>query len=171
VTNAGDIGWPHFELVTFPEPVGVPHDLVAPLIDKGVPRDLLGRYRAASELTLLQNAHLGRLICFGRTMQTDSMCFHPTSGAIFWIVDVPGGLEWLVNSRLEQFLASVKVVIERFPFYDVGSDLHLRERVGMDLTESISDIDPQALSTANGFWQTFIDDVVSGDFATQEVVA
>src|SRR5215472_16800905 len=59
--------WPHFEMVTFSEPTGIPFGWDKELVSKGVPKDLLGAYNVAHELTLLEVPDYGPLVCFGAT--------------------------------------------------------------------------------------------------------
>jgi hypothetical protein len=56
--------WPHFEMVTFSAPTGIPFGWDQELVSKGVPKDLLGQYHAAHELTLLKVPNYGPLVCF-----------------------------------------------------------------------------------------------------------
>lgn len=165
--------WPRFELVTFPEPTGIPHGWDEPLVRQGVPKALIARtYRAASTLMLLDDPRYGPLVRFGKSGVSDSICLDPRTGHIVMIVDAPDGPAWLVNSSLEQFIASVRVVIGRFPFYERerGNDLEELERIGDELAQAIGSIDPAAVVDPNGFWQMFIADVMNGDFATEDIV-
>jgi SUKH-4 immunity protein len=163
--------WPRFELVTFPEPTGIPHGWDEPLVRQGVPKALIERtYQAASRLTLLDDPRYGPLVRFGESGLSDSICLDPRTGQVLLIIDAPDGPAWLVNSSLEQFIETVRVVIERFPFYGVASELEERERIGDELAEAIRSIDPAAGVDPNGFWQIFLADVMIGDFATEDIV-
>ena len=75
---------PHFEMVTFSEPTGIPFGWDTELVSKGVPKDLLGTYNAARELTLLEVPDYGPLVCFSPiTMHSDEFfCQDPHTGAI-----------------------------------------------------------------------------------------
>ena len=111
------------------------------------------------------------------------------------IVDLrPGhfvGPPSFVNSSLDQFIASVREVSERFPFYssDLGEfdiqdllddpasvrarieqDNSEVDRVAEDLTEILRSIDRAAVADETTFWWTFVFDVRMGDFATEDVL-
>jgi SUKH-4 immunity protein len=190
--------WLRFELVTFSAPTGIPHGWDAELLNKGVPKSLLGRYRARSELVLVEVPDYGPLVCFGTTMVTNSVCLDPRTGAIVETDYVPTvirdpsrggyGLPGFVNSSLGQFIASVRAVLNRFPFNstDTGADRELDERTREraraeqregewnhaveDLTEILRQIDPAAVADEYTFWRTFVDDVQMGNFATEGIL-
>lgn len=188
--------WPHFELVTFPEPIGIPRDLAAPLLDLGAPKGLLGFYRAASELTLLDDPGSGQFVCFGTSGLFDKICLDPRTGAVVYIIYVPSdfsqtinlpsgprGPARQINASLERFIASVRAVFARFPFDegDGGENDDLEnaklddreeawDRAADELEETLRGIDPVAVADANSFWMTFLDDVRIGDFSTDMVV-
>ena len=124
--------WPRFELVTFSAPTGIPHGWDAELLSKGVPKAMLGRYNAASELTLLEDPGHGPLVCFGASGSFVRLCLDPRTGQVVDIVydrkavNQPSndhGPPWLVrppllvNSTLDQFIDSVHTVVDRFPFH------------------------------------------------------
>jgi hypothetical protein len=186
--------WPRFELVTFPEPTGVPHELARTLVERGVPKSLFGLYRAASELTLFEDPGSGQLVCFGTTGLDGLVCLDPRTGQVVDLIYVPvatanvraGVLRpaWLVNSSLEQFVESVRVVLNRFPFDSVsmkrngeldGSDWDDLQNewnhAADEIEEALRAVDSAAVADPNGFWMTFLDlDVRSGDYMTSEVV-
>lgn len=186
--------WPRFELVTFPEPTGVPYEAARMLVARGVPRSLFGLYRAASELTLFEDPGRGQLVCFGTAGLNGLVCLDPHTGQVVDLIYVPvatanvraGVLRpaWLVNSSLEQFSESVRVVLNRFPFDSVSmkgtldldgsdwDDLHNEWNHAADeMEEALRAIDPAAVADPNGFWMTFLDlDVRSGDYMTSEMV-
>jgi SUKH-4 immunity protein of toxin-antitoxin system len=190
--------WPHVELVTFSAPTGIPFGWDNELVNKGVPKDLLGTYNAAHELTLLEVPDYGPLVCFSITGE-DRLCQDPHTGAIVYIGYMPAGIvdlrpgflvgpPGLVNSSLDQFIASVRAVVERFPFYNLdtgeGDDLddpasararaeqHDSEvdRAAEDLTEILRSIDRAAVADETTFWWSFVFDVQMGDFATEDVL-
>jgi hypothetical protein len=185
--------WPRFELVTFPEPTGVPHELARMLVERGVPKRLFGLYRAARELTLVADPGSGQLVCFGTTALYGGVCLDPRTGQVVDLIYVPvatanlpaGVLRpaWLVNSSLERFIESVRVVLNRFPF-DSGStrgsrdldggewgDLqHEWDHAADELEAALRAIDPAAVANADSFWMTFLDDVRIGDYMTSEML-
>lgn len=170
---------PRLELVTFSEPAGVPHELAAPLLERGVPKELLGYYRAASELTLLEMPGGRQFVCFGVVMGSDRACLDPHTGAVIEIIDGPSGddwAEWPINSSLEQFIASVGAVLTRYPFdspqaKEESDDSYLDrsraelDRAVADLRTSLCAIDSAAMAHPDGFWMTFLDDVYMRDFS------
>jgi hypothetical protein len=189
--------WPHFEMVTFSEPTGIPFGWDKELVSKGVPKDLFRMYHAAHELTLLEVPDYGPLVCFG-TERWDYVCQDPHTGAIVYATYMTPGIANIgpdyfvglhfVNSRLDQFIASVRAVLERFPFYSMdtgeGDDLddpaseRARaeqfdsevDRAAEDLTEILRSIDPAAVADQTTYWGSFVFDVQMGDFATEDVL-
>ncbi len=186
--------WPHFELVTFSEPSGVPYEVAAPLLEQGVPKDLVGRYHVADALSMLQEPGEAPLVCFGTSMLFENICLDPRTGNVVELTIIPSrfsktinlpagptGPVRLVNSSLKQFTASVRAMVNRFTFDDVNVEESEDEidmkalhdegiRVGNELTEILRSIDPAAVADENSFWTTFIDDVKIGDFSTELVV-
>ncbi len=189
--------WPRFGMVFFSQPAEMPIDLIAPLMTRGVPKSLLGRYTAASELTLFALSDYGQLICFGTYGRFGKICLNPPTGQIVDILaaresrDGPDGMHELVklvrdprlvNSSLERFIASVQAVLDRFPFDSEvaeeatgqdGEPDHLAEEWGCaaeELQQTLCRIDP-AIADTDGFWMNFLDDVRIGDFATQMVIS
>jgi hypothetical protein len=190
-------------MVTFSEPTGIPFGWDKELVSKGVPKNLFRTYNAAHELTLLEVPDYGPLVCFG-TEHWVYVCQDPHTGAIVCIAYMPPnvinlgpgsfvGLPHLVNSSLDQFIASVRAVLERFPFYSMdtgeGDDLDdpasmdpasMRayaeqfdsevNRAAEDLTEILRRIDPAAVADHTTYWGSFVFDVQMGDFATEDVL-
>ncbi len=164
-----------FELMTFSEPIGVPRELAAPLLERGIPRSMLEYFLAASELTLVETPHRGQLVCFGFVMSSYRVCLDPCAGEVIAIIDGHPGYEsaeWLINSSLEQFLASVEAVLNRYPF-DSGKAQGRRYIVQLasewkqaadDLKQVLDTIDSTAIAAPDGFWMTFLDDVQRGNF-------
>ncbi len=190
--------WPRFQLVTFSAPTGIPHGWDAELLRTGVPKSLLGRYEAASELTLLEVPNYGPLVCFGTTMLYGRVCLDPHMGGVVDIAYLPTdtihvrpgfvGLPGLVNASLDQFIDSVRAALDRFPF-DSGNPVEDREwddraqawahvdqrfeewdRAVEDMTATLRRIDPAAVADTDTFWRTFLDDVQMGDFASEDVL-
>ena len=173
---------PPFEMVTFSEPTGIPFDWDKELLSKGVPKDPLGRYNAAHELTLLGGSGLRTT---GVLYQHEALRPHlpgPPHGRNrrhrlhapqHRDLGAPGhfvGRPSLVNSSLDQFIASVRAVSERFPFYSRDFLESEVDRVAEDLTEILRSIDRAAVADETTFWWTFVFDVRMGDFATEDVL-
>jgi hypothetical protein len=170
--NVAKTRWPHFELVRFPQPTGIPNGWDDELVRKGVPKSIIGRmYQAASTLTLLDDPRYGQLVCFASCGGFCSICLGPRTGQIIAVITVPSGPAWLVNSSLDAFIETVQVVIQRFPFY--SQDNYESEKcdlVADELAHIIQRADPVAL-VMDGFWQTFVDNVRIGDFSTEDVLS
>ncbi len=164
-----------FELMTFSESTGVPQELAAPLLERSIPRSMLEYFMAASELTLVEAPHRGQLVCFGSVMSTYRVCLDPYAGEVIAIIDGHPGYEsaeWLINSSLEQFLASVETVLNRYPF-DSGKAVGRRyidqlesewNQAADDLKQALDAIDSTATAVPDGFWMTFLDEVQRGNF-------
>jgi hypothetical protein len=167
------LGWPRFEIATFEKSDSVPHDVQALLRKAGVPKGLFGSFYAATAiLTPVEIGTHGLLILFGRTGLFGGIYLDPKTGEILAILDPaqhPGALPQFVNSTPGQFTNTVKAVIDLFPFYDRDSDLEERKAAADKVAEAIRSIDPAALGH-DSFWGTFNDDLVTGDFATQDIV-
>lgn len=174
----------HMELVTFSESPRIPHELAAPLLERGVPKEMLGRYQAANALTLVETPRRVQLVCFGLVIGSERACLDPHTGAVIEIIDGPQGdewAEWPINSSLEQFIASVDAVLNRYPFdspqaKEESDDSYLDrtraelDRAVDDLKAALSAIDPTAMDDPDGFWMTFLDDVQMGNFSTVDDV-
>lgn len=180
---------PHFELVAFPEPTGIPHAFAAPLLERGAPKAMLGRYHAAPALTLLEVPDDGQFVRFGTNGLYGAICLDPRIGAVVEIgtfeeeatinavvTGIPGPPSF-VNSSLDQFIASVRAVLARFPFdrgeTGIDSDLDKLEsewnQAADELEAALSVIDP-ALVDTNAYWLDFLSAVRIGDFSTAEVL-
>jgi len=76
----------------------------------------------------------------------------------------------LVNSTIRQFVESVRGVIYMFPFYETSdSSFDAGREVADRIGEAITRIDPAATGP-DTFWETFVQDVASGDYSTADVV-
>ena len=189
--DAPDVGrWSRFEMVTFSKPTGIPHGWDMELVSKGVPKDLLGAYQAANGLALLEAQWGEQFVCFGVSGHDDYFCLNPRTGAVVDIVYVATstinrvsgvqGPPIFVNSSLDQFIASVRAVVNRFPFESSslgqtqghGQDdlANLWELVSEELFETLRRIDPVALADLDGFWMTFVSDVQMGDYSTEMIL-
>lgn len=195
--------WPRFELVNFSVPTGIPNGWDDELLRKGVPKSLFRRYEATRELMLLEDSRYDPLVCFGTSGPFVKICFDPSTKQIVDVVyDSKANTQevgvhatsrvirtpLLVNTTLDQFINSVRAVLDRFPFdqsnsgtYSVvdkpasGSDQEDKrerewDRAVEDLAETLSRIDPAAVANPDGFWRTLLDDIQMGDFATEEVL-
>jgi hypothetical protein len=161
--------WPSFELASFRSWNGVPAAARDAMTASGVPKRSLGRlYWALDSPTEVQVDGYGALVRFGNSGLSVGLYFDPSSEAVLEIVDAPGAAPTLVNTTLAQFTETVKTVIGMYPFYSRNTPLDARIRIAADISAAIGQIDPAALDP-DRFWATFIDDVTSGDYATEEV--
>ncbi len=184
------IHWPRFELVTYVEPTGIPHGWDRDLITVGVPKRITGSYKAVSHLDLIEHPTLGPVVRFATVGRRGAMCLHPATGSIHWLTGARSGQEWFVNTTLAQFNASVRAVIERFPFdrgvpadtplHDESAQWHASstdqsddvqwDMVGEELRELLRRIDPESLADPNGYWRTFLADVQMGNYSTDDIL-
>jgi hypothetical protein len=81
-------------------------------------------------------------------------------------VEIPRHGVLFVNSSIAAFTETVRVVLERFPYYDEDAELDEVHAAARDLADLIRRIDPKAMRV-DRFWSTLVDDVEMGDFATQ----
>jgi hypothetical protein len=183
--------WPRFRLVTYSAPTGIPHEWDAELVEKGAPDGLA--YEAAKELTLLEDPGSGPLVCFGTRGISGRLCLDPRTKQIVHISYRAFGRSGpqpkvighahFVNSSLDQFIASVRAVTERFPF---DSEVTGKDRRGEEdeetrldrrfnewnqaieeLAETLHRIDPAVSTLGCEFWGDFLGAVGMGDYASE----
>ncbi len=183
--------WPHFRLVTYSAPTGIPHGWDAELLDKGAPDGLV--CTAARELILFDHPNAGPLVCFGTSGPHHYFCLDPRTSQVvhisygaFRIGDPQPsfvGRAWPVNSSLDHFIASIRAVTERFPF---DSEVTGRDRRGeedeesrddrlfneweqavLELGEILDRIDPANPIQGGVFWGDFLADVGMGNYASE----
>ncbi len=162
------------EYVIFAESPDIPHELTAPLLERGVPKEMLGLYRAANELTLVEDSGGRRFVCFGFIAYSQRACLDPWTGAIVELLKNRRGgddeVVGLINASLGQFIASVSAVLNRYPFDSPQAKGESEEsyldrtraeldRAADDLKKALRAIDPTALEDPGSFWLGFIDDV------------
>lgn len=198
--DAADRGdrWPRFEMVAFPAPTGVPHGWDAELLREGVPKALFGAYEAASELTPLEVSGYGQVVRFGSSGFYGSVCLDPRTGAVVYVrsyapdrtIDPARaypGPPVFINSSVDQFTASVRATLARFPFDRGDAERESREggdrdeiegaiaeewdRAADELEATLGTLDPAAVADPDAFWMTFLDDVRIGDYATDDILS
>lgn len=115
--------WPKFELAVFSGWDDVPPEARDGLMRVGVPKNSLGMlYRASEEPVSVQVPGYGELIRFGNAGLSGGVYMDPSSGHIVELIDHPRAVPRLVNTTLEQFVATIKTVIDLFPFYHGTAD-------------------------------------------------
>jgi hypothetical protein len=179
----GSLPQEYVELVTFAESPDIPHEVAALMFERGVPKAMLGLYRAADTLTLVDDSVGRQLVCFGSIAYAQRACLDPRTGAVVALMDARRGGDYkvvgAVNSSLEQFIASVSAVLTRYPFdspqakgesdesYLDRTSAEL-DRAADDLTQALRAIDPTAMEDPGRFWLDFIDDVHMGSYSTDD---
>jgi hypothetical protein len=137
----------------------------------GVPKGFIGRrYAIAPKLTLLAYKEEKRLLRFGSSGLADSICVDLMTGYVVEVINAAGAPLLFVNTSLEKFTQTVKVVLGRFPYYVEGSTDDEIHAVADELLRMISGIDPEAV-VPDRYWSTFIDDVEIGDLSTEAISA
>ncbi len=148
--------WLKYQEVTFPGS------------DVQVPKKFF-RYSAADRLVRTHVLGHGELVRFGNDGPFGGMYFDSTTNAVFNCVERPMTEPRLVNSTLRQFRETVKAVLAMFPLYGREAELEERETVASTVAGVIARIDADAM-TVDTFWATFVDDLVIGDFATEDIL-
>lgn len=185
-----ELNWPRFELVTYAEPTGIPHGWDHDLITLGMPKRILGSYKAASILELIAHPTLGPVVRFAAIGRRGAMCLHPATRSIHYLTGSRSGQEWFVNTTLAQFNDSVRAVIDRFPFnrgvpseapiHDAFAHWHASNTdqgddvqwvtIGEEFRELLRRIDPESVAIPDGYWNTFVTDVQMGNYSTEDVL-
>ena len=110
-----------------------------------------------------------QLLRLGKWGPFVGMYLNPATDEVVTCVDRPMAQPRLVNSTLALFRATTKAVIALFPYYDRRAELEDREAVAARVAKVIGAIDEPAM-TPDTFWATFVDDLVIGDFATEDIL-
>ena len=185
-----DQHWPRFELVTYAEPTGIHHGWDRDLTTLGVPKSIMGSYKAMSQLELIEHPTLGPIVCFATVGRRGAVCLHPATGSIHHLTGARSGQERFVNTTLAKFNESVRAVINRFPFdQDRLNDTPIHDEsgqwppsstdqrddvdwitVGEKLRELLRRIDPASVADPNNYWSGFVDDVEMGNYSTDAVL-
>lgn len=165
----GEGGWPEFRLVTLPVGGGVDGRADSNSDTIQVPASLLGySYVAVEQPEIVESSGKGRLLRFGTSGLSEMICMDLDGGMILQL-DSSATSARAVNSSLAKFNETTKAIIERFPFYGEEAEMDQFEAVSIELADIIRRIDPSVL-TVDSFWDTFINDVAIGDYATEEFV-
>lgn len=192
--------WPRFTLVAYSRPTGIPNGWDEDLLEHGVPDGLA--CRAVPQLILLHDADSGPLVGFATHGPSCYLCLEPRTKRVVDII-VDRAIEtvnpaygtvrrsaWLVNSSLDQFIASVRGVTTRFPFDREGELKHGQlptpgypypsafwdtiagewERAAAEMLVTLRAIDAASVANPDGFWMTFIADVQLGSYGTRHVL-
>jgi SUKH-4 immunity protein len=167
-------GWPpRCELVVFPV-AGLPRSVPRPdpaivraLTRDGVPKAwFYAGYAAARGLRAVEVPPLGRLIRFASSGLGASLLVEPVLGEVLFLVTVRGAVPAFVNSSLAQFTATVREVVDRYPYYSLTSSADEVAAAAAEVAGIIGAIDPPALGR-DLYWSTFVDDMRAGAFASE----
>jgi hypothetical protein len=171
-------GWPpRCELVVFragslPRSVAdADPAIIRALTRDGVPKAwFYAGYHAARELRAVDVPPLGRLIRFAVSGLGASLLVEPALGEVLFLVTVRGAVPYFVNSSLAQFTATVRAVVERYPYYSLESSVAEILEAAADTAAIVEAIDPPALRP-DLYWSTFVDDMRAGAFASEVLTA
>jgi len=167
-------GWPpRCELVVYPAsslPDSIPalHPAVVLMLTReGVPKSwFYAGYAAVSELHLVDVPPLGRLIRLASAGLGASLLVEPALGEVLFLVNGRGATPTFVNSSLAQFTATVRAVVDRYPYYTLTSSIDEVLGAAAQVAAIVESIDPAALGT-DLYWATFVDDMRAGAFASE----
>ncbi|GIG59628.1 hypothetical protein Lfu02_40000 [Longispora fulva] len=160
--------WPTFRLTVFDTvPTTVPATL--PLFTTGVAHDMFDTVYQVTDRAAVKVVSGRPLVHFGNTGSA-LMCLDIESGHVVEVGSGGGGPVRLVNSSIGQFNASVQLVVERFPYYEADSELETREAIGEALRAQLMQVDSSSMSE-DGFWETFVDDLIVGDYSNEDVLS
>ncbi|MFE9628779.1 SUKH-4 family immunity protein [Streptomyces sp. NPDC006527] len=155
---------PEFVLIPVEAPPEVPTQIAVELEETGIPGGLIGyEYRPLSEPTYFGGVGERGLVAIATSGLFGRIAVDVASGRVVQIPDIESATTHHVNRDLDSFNRCIAAVIARFPFYAEG-DEEMCEEVAEELRELISGIDEAAFA-ADGFWETFCDDVAIGDYA------
>ena len=171
-------GWPpRCELVVFGAgslPASVAHadaTVVRALTRQGVPKAwFYAGYHAARELRAVDVPPLGKLIRFATSGLGASLLVEPALGEVLFLVTVRGATPSFVSSSLQQFTATARAVVDRYPYYSLTSSAEEVIDAAADVARIITAIDAPAMGT-DLYWSTFVDDMRAGAFASELLTA
>jgi len=163
-------GWPVFQPAVFTVADGIPARAREAFGAVEVPRNLFGRYRAASELTPTRGPSDKRLVRFGESLPDGTICYDPVGGQVVSLIVAARRTVRVVNSSLAAFSDSVRGAFDMFPFYRANADKRQKAAAGLGLEMRLMDIDAAALDN-DGFWRSFIREIATGGLSTEEVVS
>ena len=163
---------PRCELVVFPA-ASLPRSVAAdPAVVRALTRDGVPKawfyagYASARELRAIEVPPLGKLIRFASSGLGASLLVEPVLGEVLFLVSVRGAVPSFVNSSLAQFTACARAVVDRYPYYSLGSRVDEVLAAAASVAAIIERIDPPALAT-DLYWATFVDDMRAGAFASE----
>ncbi|MFE2728471.1 SUKH-4 family immunity protein [Kitasatospora sp. NPDC059327] len=154
---------PEFVLIRVEAPLGAPDQIAVDLNETGIPAGLIGyEYRPLDDPVFLGEIGERGLVAIATSGLFGRIAVDVATGHMVQVPTMDSARTRHVNRDLGSFNQCVAAVIARFPFYADG-DEDRYEEVAEELRDLISGIDGSALA-ANGFWETFCDDVAIGDY-------
>ncbi|MGH3222726.1 MAG: SUKH-4 family immunity protein [Streptosporangiaceae bacterium] len=136
-----------------------------------MPKGFIGRrYAADSSLVLLERPGSEAILRFGSSGLADVIGIDLATGHVVEIINAPHSAPLFVNTSIEQFVRTVRAIINRFPYYDSDADEYEIQTVANELREIIRHIDLEA-AVPDRYWSTFVDDVEIGDLSTEAILA
>jgi hypothetical protein len=160
---------PTFTLATYTEAEGVPERFADIFLTEGIPRDFLGRYTAAPAIQGVSLPNGGKHVHFGTSGYLTSLCLDADTSEIVDHIDSHAAPSQRVNASMAQFRDTVRLLLDRFPYYDDDVEFDEREAVIDELGDTIRTIDQSALA-ADSFWSTFLEDALMGVFSTESIM-
>lgn len=155
---------PEFALISVEAPPEVPTQIAVDLAETGIPGGLIGyEYRPMSKPVHLGGIGRRGLVAIATSGLFGRIAVDVATGHVVQIPKIESSTASHVNQDLVSFNRCVAAVITRFPFCAEGDEERCEE-VAEELRDLISGIDETAL-VHNGFWETFCDDVATGDYA------
>lgn len=137
----------------------------------GVPKNFIGpRYKADSDVTILERQDGDVILRFGSSGLADAIGVHIATGNVVEVINVRDLPLLFVNTSIERFTLTVKAAIDRFPYYEEDATDEEVEAAAVDMREIIERIDPAAV-VPDRYWSTFVDDMEMRDLSTREVLA
>ena len=137
------------------------------------------KYNRREALELVVHPTGSVVVCFGAQPHGDDIGLELATGNVVWMFSrrlqsemphlaaIPPGF---VNSDLGCFNGCVRTATARFPYYSRNAELKERIAVAEQVAGALRKIDAVAM-VPDRFWSTFIDDLMNGDFATEDVLA
>ena len=83
---------------------------------------------------------------------------------MLFLVTVRGAVPSFVSSSLQQFTATARAVVDRYPYYSLTSSTDDVNAAAADVARIVETIDPPALRPEL-YWSMFVDDLRAGAFA------
>ncbi len=136
------------------------------------------KYNRREALEVVVHPTGSAVVCFGTQPFDDDIGVELTTGHVVWMFSrrqqsdmphlaaIPPGF---VNFGLGSFTSSVRAATSRFPYYSRNAELQERIAVADELGGELRRIDAASMD-ADLFWSTFIDDLINGDYATEDVL-